>query len=102
MTRNPTSETVYKFGVFNRDSNFKDTVPAVYVFCATNDKGQHKPAYVGETEKLGIEIPRRNASDAVQDRSIMQICVHLDRDETSRKSKVSDLVAYYKPSGNSE
>src|SRR5215472_15841226 len=96
------SRTVYKFGVFNHDSNFKDTVPAVYVLCTTNEKGQHKPVYVGETDKLGIEIPRRNVSSAAQDHGVMHICVHLDADEGSRRSKVSDLMAYYEPSGNSE
>lgn len=96
------SRTVYKFGVFNPTSVFKDRVAAVYVFAVTNDKGQHKPIYVGETNQLGIEIPRQKALPVIKERGAAHICVHLDDDEMSRRSKMSDLIAYYKPPGNVE
>jgi len=96
------SRTVYKFGVFNPDSVFKDRVAAVYVFAALNEKGQHKPVYVGETNKLGIDIQRQRAAQAIRARGEAHLCVHLDNDEASRKSKISDLIACYKPPGNSQ
>ena len=96
------SRTVYKFGVFNPNSVFKDRVAAVYVFSATNDKGQHKPIYVGETDKLGIDIPRQKALPVIRGRGAAHLCVHLDDDEMSRRAKMSDLIAYYKPPGNLE
>ncbi len=95
------SRTVYEFGVFNSNSIFKDRVAAVYVFSATNDKGQHKPIYVGETDKLGIDIPRQKALPVIRGRAA-HVCVHLDDDEMSRRSKMADLIAYYKPPGNLE
>jgi hypothetical protein len=94
------SRTVYKFGVFNPNSVFKDRISAVYVFSATNDKGQHRPLYVGETDKLGIDIPRQKTLQII--RGAAHVCIHLDDDEMSRKSKTSDLIAYYKPPGNLE
>ncbi len=96
------SRTIYNFGVFSPNSVFKDEVAAVYVFAAENDKGQHQPLYVGETDKLGIEIPRQKASPVMLGKPAIHVCVHLDGDKTSRKSKKADLVAYYKPSGNAE
>lgn len=96
------SRTVYKFGVFDPNSNFKDQIAAVYVLSVTNDKGQHQPLYVGETAKLGIDIPRREALPIIRRRGAAHVCVHLDDDEMSRRSKTSDLIAYYKPPGNVE
>ena len=96
------SRTVYKFGVFNPDSVFKDKIAAVYVFAALNEKGQHRPIYVGQTDKLGIDIPRRQASPSIRGSGAAHVCVHLDDDEMSRRSKISDLIAYYKPPGNVE
>lgn len=95
------SRTVYNFGVFSPNSVFKDEVPAVYVFAAENEKGQHRPLYVGETDKLGIDIARQKTSPVMR-RNAIHVCVHIDTDETSRKSKKEDLVAYYKPSANAE
>ncbi len=96
------SRTVYGFGVFSSNSVFKDEVAAVYVFTAKNDKGQHQPLYVGETDKLGIEIPRQKTLPVMRRNGAIHVCVHLDNDEASRKSKKADLVAYYRPSGNAE
>jgi len=97
-----TSRTVYRFGVYNLDSNFKDQVAAVYVFATTNDKGQHQPLYIGETDKLGVDVSRQSAMPILREHGEARVCVHLDGDEISRKSKTSDLIAYYKPSGNSQ
>jgi hypothetical protein len=96
------SRTVYRFGVYDLDSNFKDEIAAVYVLSAKNGKGQHRPLYVGETSKLGVDVSRDRALPIVNGHSDATICVHLDDDEMSRKSKTSDLIAYYKPSGNSQ
>ena len=96
------SRTVYKFGVFNPNNSFKDRIAAVYVLSVTNDKGQHQPLYVGETDKLGIDIPRQKALPIIRGRGAVHVCVHLDDDEMARRSKTSDLIAYYKPPGNLE
>ena len=96
------SRTLYNFGVFSPNSVFKDEIAAVYVLAAENDKGQHKPLYVGETDKLGIDIPRQKSSSMIRRNTAIHVCVHLDSDERSRKSKKADLVAYYRPSGNSD
>jgi hypothetical protein len=96
-----TSRTVYRFSVYDLDSNFKDEIAAVYVLSAKNAKGQYQPLYIGETSKLGIDVSRERAMPIVRGHNDAHICVHLDGDETSRRSKTSDLIAYYKPSGNS-
>jgi hypothetical protein len=92
------SRTVYEFGVYTLDSNFKDHVAAVYILTATNAKGQREPVNIGETSDLKIYL--QNNHDNKWPRDVAHICVHADNIEASRRSKKLDLVEHYNSSRN--
>jgi hypothetical protein len=87
------SRTVYEFGVYALDSNFKDNIAVVYVLTATNAKGQHEPLDIGETNDLKTYLQKNH--DGEWPRDVAHICVHADSSEASRRSKKSDLLAHY-------
>jgi hypothetical protein len=49
-----------------------------------------------------LKYHAKKALPVIKERGAAHICVHLDDDGMSRRSKMSDLIAYYKPPGNVE
>jgi len=94
------SRALYKFSVYTLDSSFRDDIGAVYIVCDTNAKGQHQPLYVGETIKLGVQLQNGDLWPRLRESGAKCICVHVDKAESSRKSAMTDLIAYYNPSYN--
>jgi hypothetical protein len=94
------SRALYLFNVYTMDSDFRDDISAVYVFSATNAKGQHHPVLVGETSQLGNQVRSQKNSSRLKENGAQFICVQVDRNENSRKSTASDLISYYSPACN--
>jgi hypothetical protein len=94
------SRALYLFNVFTIDSDFRDDISAVYVFSSTNEKGQHQPVLVGETNQLGNQVRNQKKSPRVKENGAKFICVLVNKDEKNRKTTASDLISYYTPPCN--
>ena len=94
------SRALYLFNVYTMDSDFRDDISAVYVFSSTNEKGQHQPVMVGETNQLGNQVRSQKNTSRLKDNGAKFICVQVSKDEKTRKSMASDLISYYTPPCN--
>ena len=86
----------YKFGVYPRDTNFKD-VGGVYVFSKINDT----PLYIGQTHSFEDRRLTHHEKWACADPlGGNVICTYRESNETQRKAKERDLIDAYQPPCN--
>ena len=92
------SSGTYSFEVYPIDTTF-NPIGAVYIFTRrsvnSDGKGVHEFVYIGQTDSLGNRIPRHEKWPDIRRNQANCICVHVDRDESSRLRKETDLRGCY-------
>ena len=81
----------YKFGVYPRETTFKD-VGGVYVFSKRDSQRNHTLLYIGQTHSWECADPLGGNV----------ICTHRENNETQRKAKERDLINAYQPPCNKQ
>ncbi|MGD1027542.1 hypothetical protein [Candidatus Binatus soli] len=92
----------YVFEIYALDTKFKDDFGAIYIFSHQTNVGTHTPVYIGETDQLGIRIPKHEKWPCVRRERATHICIHAEANERLRKAKEQDLIAKYDPPCNLE
>ena len=92
----------YKFGVYPRETTFKD-VGGVYVFSKRDSQRNHTLLYIGQTHSFEERrLAHHEKWECADPLGGNVICTHLENNETQRKAKERDLIDKYQPPCNKQ
>lgn len=105
LTFTGASRRTYLFEVYEWNTQF-NAVGAVYAITRfvvqAGTGGRHTLVYIGETGNLSTRFDNHHRATCFRREQASHICVHVDNDERSRRSKEADLIEYYDPVCNRE
>ncbi len=97
------SGTIYQFEIHSWDAPF-DEVGAVYIITRRTVKpeggGTHVRIYIGQTADLSERFDNHHKISCFEQHNANCICIHVDDNENSRRTKEADLIAVYRPPCN--
>lgn len=85
----------YDFDVHGLDTPLEDG--GVYAITRRTEDGEHIVLYIGETGNVSDRQKNHHKSECFDDNGADCLCIHLDRNKTSRLKKEADLMSRYRP-----
>ena len=103
ITSTGQSGTIYQFEAYSWDAPF-DEVGVVYIITGRTVKpeggGTHARIYIGQTADLSERFDNHHKISCFERHNANCICIHVDNNENSRRTKEADLIAGYRPPCN--
>ncbi len=100
---NGRSGQTYAFTVFSYDAEFS-AVGAVYGITRRQIKPdghyKHTAIYIGETSALSTRLDGHHKESCFTEHNANCKCIHLDKNDDSRRKKEADLIDNYNPPCN--
>ena len=92
----------YKFGVYPRDTEFRN-VGGVYVFSNRTSQGNHTLLYIGQTNSFEARrLAHHEKWECAEPRGGNVICTHIENNRQERLRIEDDLIEAYNPPCNKQ